>query len=248
MKNSRLTFNSSTNITLPIGVYRVLQSDAYYHGFIKNNKPNIGGFLNELIPSLSDYQDDLFKALLKYNKGDVEKAKNCACSIHNVYLRPFTFYNDGVVNVPFRINKDKYDDFILIHDEIISFYDTDFTNYIRTLLMEYTSKTLGQREYMYAFSMVSPLREAIQESNFCKFYTNEATHNFVPVSIETSPIYNHNFIVGIDCNSQPRAIRLFEVHKISVLEKKLKITNELCELINDHLNDIYEEESNECLD
>ena len=171
MKNSRLTFNSSTNFTLPIGVFHILQRDAYYYGFVKNEQPNVSGFLNNLIPALSDYQEDLFDKLLKYNNGDMKIARICARSIHNVYLHPFVFHDDGVINVPFRISKDKYDDFIVIHDERLAFYGTDFTNYVRTLLSEYTSKTLGQREYMYAFRKIYPLREAIQKKIVCKFYT-----------------------------------------------------------------------------
>ena len=248
MNNSRLTFNSSTNFTLPIGVFRVLQRDAYYYGFIKNEQPNVSGFLNNLIPALSDYQEDLFVELLKYNSGNVEAAKMCARSIHNVYLCPFSFHDDGVVNVPFRISKDKYDDFIVIHDERLGFYDTDFTNYVRTLLSEYASKTLGQREYLYAFKMISSIREAIRKESLCKFYTIEETFAFVPVSIELSPVYDHNYIVGIDSDNQPKAIRLAETHKISVLEDRTKITEEMCELINDHLDKIYEEEYNECSD
>ena len=248
MKNSRLTFNSSTNFTLPIGVYQVLQGDAYYYGFMKNDKPNIGGFLNNLIPALSDYQENLFGELLKYNNGNVEAAKMCARSIHNIYLRPFAFHDDGVINVPFRISKERYDDFIVIHDERLAFYDTDFTNYVRTLLSEYASKTLGQREYLYAFRMINDIREAICKQKLCKFYINEQTFTFVPVSIETSPIYNHNNIVGIDGNNQPQAIRLSEIRKISVTDKKIKVTEEMCELIGDHLDKIYEEEYNECSD
>ena len=63
-----------------------------------------------------------------------------------------------------------------------------------------------------------------------------------------SPVYDHNYIVGIDSDNQPRAIRLSKTHKISVLENKIEITEELCELINDHLYKIYDEEYNECLD
>ena len=248
MKNSRLTFNSSTNFTLPIGVYQVLQRDAYYYGFVKNEKPNLSGFLNSLIPELSDYQEDLFSKLLKYNNGNEEMAKFCARSIHNVYLRPFAFHDDGVVNVPFRISKEKYDDFIVIHDERLVFYDTDFTNYVRTLLSEYASKTLGQREYLYAFSVINNLREAIYNQKFCKFYTDEQTFVFVPVSIETSPIYDYNIVVGIDSGGQAKAIRLSEIRKISVTDNKTKITEEMCELINNYLDQVYEEEYNECSD
>ena len=248
MKYSRLTFHSSTNFTLPIGVYQVLQSDAYYHGFIKNEKPNVGGFLNNLIPALSDYQEELFRELLKYNNGDVETAKTCARSIHKVYLRPFAFHDDGVVNVPFRISRDKYNDFIVIHDERLAFYDTDFTNYVRTLLSEYASKTFGQREYLYAFRIINVLREAIRKEKVCKVYTNECMISFTPVSIETSPIYNHNYIVGIDENNKPQAIRLSETQKVSALDNRIKITEEMCELISDHLDKRYEEEFDECSD
>ena len=246
MKNSRLTFNSSTNFTLPIGVYQILQGDAYYYGFMKNEKPNISGFLNRLIPALSDYQEDLFKELLKYNNGNVEAAKMCARSIHNVYLQPFAFHDDGVINIPFRISKDKYDDFIVIHDERLAFYDTDFTNYVRTLLSEYASKTLGQREYLYAFRMINYIKEAIEKQRLCKFYTDEQIFIFVPVSIETSPLYNHNYIIGIDCNNQAQVIRLSEIRKTSVTDNRIKITKEMCELISDYLDKIYEEEYNEC--
>ncbi|MBO4979811.1 MAG: hypothetical protein J6D16_05330 [Clostridia bacterium] len=248
MNTVRLTFNTSTNFTLPIGIFRVLQRDAYYYGFIKSGQPNVSGFLNNLIPALSDYQEDLFDELLKYNNGNEEIAKTCARSIHNVYLHPFAFHDDGTVNVPFRISKDKYDDFIVIHDERLDFYDTDFTNYVRTLLSEYASKTLGQREYMYAFRKVCPLREAIQKENVCKFYTDEQSFVFVPVSIETSPIYNHNYIVGIDENKNPQAIRLSKTKKITIFEERIKVSKEMCELISDHLDKIYEEEYNECLD
>lgn len=248
MKNSRLTFNSSTNFTLPIGVFQVLQHDAYYYGFIKNKKPNVGGFLNSLIPALSDYQEDLFRELLKYNNENVATAKTCARSIHKVYLRPFAFHDDGVVNVPFRISRDKYNDFIVIHDERLAFYDTDFTNYVRTLLSEYASKTFAQREYLYAFRMINTLRDAMRREKVCKLYTSESVVTFVPVSIETSPVSNYNYIVGIDENNRPQAIRLSETQKVSAMDGEIKITETICELISDHLDKIYEEEYNECSD
>lgn len=248
MKNSRLTFNSSTNFTLPIGVYCTLQADAAYHGFEKNGKPNINGFLNNLIPALSDYQENLFKELLKYNNGDAEIAKACARSIYNVYLSPFSFCDDGVVNVPFRISKARYDDFMTIHDDRLVFYDTDFTGYVRTLLSEYASKSFSQREYLYAYRMIVPLREAMEKGNVCRFYMNDRNVVFVPAFIEPSPVLPHNYIVGIDKNEEPQVIRLSEVQKITVLEDKIKATDKMCDLIYDRLEAIYEEEYRECLE
>lgn len=246
MRTSRLTFNSSTNFTLPIGVFQVLQNDAYYYGFMKNGKPNISGFLNNLIPALSDYQEELFKELLKYNNKNEKIAEACARSIHNVYLRPFVFHDDGVINVPFRISKDKYDDFIVIHDERLAFYDTNFTNYVRTLLSEYTSKTFGQRECLYAFRMIGTIRESIKKKKICKFYLGENRFTFVPVSVELSPVYNYNYVVGIDKDNKSQAIRLSEIQKITVLENRIKVSEEMCELISEHLDKIYEEEYREC--
>ena len=248
MKNSRLTFNSSTNFTLPIGVYQVLQADAYYYGLVKNGKPNISGFLNNLIPALSDYQEDLLAELLKYHNGNAEIAKACAGGIHNVYLRTFAFYDDGGANVSFRVSKDKYDDFMTIHDERLAFYETDFTGYVRTLLSEYSSKTLRQREYLYAYRMILPLRKAIKNSLICRFYINGRHTAFVPVSIESSPIYDHNYVVGIGGDKEPYAIRLSEIQKITVLEEKIKVTEEMCDLIHDCLEEIYGEECRECLE
>lgn len=247
MDNFRLTFNSSTNFTLPISVFQILQQDAYYYGYIKNQKPNICGFLNNLIPTLSNYQKNLFKELTKYNKGNVELAKICARSIHNVYLYPFLFNSDGVVNVPFRINKEKYSEFLTIHDEYLSFYDTDFTKYVRTLLSEYASKTLSQREYLYAFEKIIKIRNCIPKGQICKFYTQSDSSVFVPVSIETSPIFNHNYVVGIDKDKNPIAIRLCNIHNLTILNESIKITDDMCKDITEYLDNIYEKEYSECL-
>ena len=178
----------------------------------------------------------------------MDLAKRCAQSIHNVYLSPFSFHDDGIVNVPFRISQAKSNEFIVIHDKRLAFYNTDFTNYVRTLLSEYASKPLGQREYLYAFKMLSVIREAIQKGRFCDFFTHKNIFTFAPVSIELSPIYNHNYIVGIDSQNQPQAIRLSETHHLSVSKEKIEVTEKMCELISDHLDKIYEEEYNECSD
>ena len=247
MNNTRLTFHTSTNFTLPIGAFYILRQDAHYYGYIKNNTENISGFLNDLIPALSDYQDDLYNNLLKYNNGNADMAKAVARNIHNVYLRPFTFHDDGVVNIPFRISKDKYDTFLSIHDDRLAFYDTNFTSYIRTILVEYTSKTFAQREYLYAFSKLKPLREAILKNHVCRIYHHNERSTFIPVSVETSPIYDHNFIVGITSELQPIAIRLCDFQKITVLEERITVTQEMCDLIEEYLHKIYSEEHKECL-
>ncbi len=248
MNDFRLTFNSSTNFTIPIGSFNVLEYDAARYNYIKNDKPNISGFLNELLPVLSDYQEDLYKKLLQYNNGNENITKAVARSIHNIYLQPFNFHDDGVVNVPFRISKDKYDDFITIHDERLLLYDTNFTGYIRTLLVEYTSKTFSQREYLFAFRKLKDIRSAINRQQLCRFYSSAACDVFVPVSIETSPVSDCNYIVGITTDMQPIAIKLSSLQKIVLTPGKIIITNEMCALIYDFMEKIYQKEYAECLD
>lgn len=248
MNDFRLTFNSSTNFTVPISTYRILEGDAAYYGYTKNQKPNISGFLNDLIPALSDYQKDLYQELLKYNNGNAEIAQIVARSIHNVYLKPFTFHDDGVVSVPFRIKRDRYTDFTLIHDEYLRLYDTDFTNYLRTLLVEYSTKTLAQREYLYAFRKLDIVKKAIPKNKICHFYSKERCNSFVPISIDPSPVFDHNYIVGITSNCEPIAILLHDLQHVVETEEKIKITSELCNLANDHLDTIFEKEYDECLD
>ena len=111
---------------------------------------------------------------------------------------------------------------------------------------EYASKTFGQREYLYFFRTVIVIRKAIKKKTICRFYTDEKSFTFVPVSIEMSPIYNYNYVVGIDRDGNPQAIRLCEIVKASITENKLKATETMCELITDLLEKIYEEEYNEC--
>lgn len=227
MNNIRLTFNSSTNISLPLGVYYVLQDDALAFGFIKNNKPNINGFLNELIPSLSNYQEDLNKKLLEYNDGDEELARICAGSIHNVYLKPFAFVDYDRKNVPFRINKDKYDVFITIHDERLRFYNTDFSNYIRTLLSEYALKKFDQREYLYAFEMTNQIKDAIINQNVCIFYLDQEVRVFAPFYLDIDRFENYVYVLGSNKSGQPEVIRLTDIKKVSVLEEQMDVTEEM---------------------
>ena len=249
MNNYRLTFNTSSNLMLPSGVYDVLFHDAYYFGYIKNDKPNINGLLNHLIPVLSDYQDDLHQKLLKYNNGNEEITRIVEQNIHNVYLVPFNFSDDARVNVPFRINKDRYTDFIKIHDVKLRYYNTDFTNFVRNLLSEYATKTINQREYLYHFRLMSDLQNAIIKSNLCHFHLVDNVVSFIPFSIDVSPITNKNYIVGISADKKsPLLVSLAKINSIAVDRNRLSISDEDCIKVVNYLNEFIKKESFECLD
>lgn len=246
MDNFRSTFKTSTTLTVPISVYHLLQDDAFYYGYLKNGKPNIGGFLNHLIPELSEHQNDLYHELLRYHDGDTEKAKIGALSIYNVYLNPSANHDDGTIPFSFRISESKRDDFLSVHDHLLSFYNSSFTGYIHTLLSEYASKKRNEREYLYAHRLAKELRTAMNKSCFCNIYTNDSYICLLPISIEPSPIYDHNYIVGITRDLQPAAIRLCSVIKATPLDDKLKVTEQMCDSVWDFLEKIYDEEFEEC--
>lgn len=249
MNNYRLTFNASSNLMLPKGVYDILFHDAYYFGYIKKDTPNINGFLNHLIPVLSDYRDDLHQKILKYNNGNEEIARIVEQNIHNVYLSPFNFSDDARINVSFRINKDKYDDFINIHDVKLNYYSTDFTNFVRNLLSEYASKTLNQREYLYHFRLMDDLQTAIIKNNLCHFHLIDDVISFVPVSIDLSPISSKNYIVGISADKKsPLLVPLAEIKSIAIDRQRFPISEEDCACVVDYFNKFIEKESFECLE
>ena len=249
MNNYRLTFNASSNLMLPTGVYDILFHDAYYFGYIKNDKPNINGFLNHLIPVLSDYRDDLHQKFLKYNNGNEEITRIVEQNIHNVYLAPFNFSDDARVNVPFRINKNQYDDFVKIHDVKLSYYNTDFTNFVRNLLSEYAAKTINQREYLYHFRLMDDLQNAIINNNLCHFHMADTVISFVPVSIDVSPISRKNYIVGISADKMsPLIVSLKKIKSIAIDRNKFSISEEDCTKIVNYFNEFIEKESFECLE
>ena len=234
---------------LPSGVYDILFHDAYYFGYVKNDKPNINGFLNYLIPVLSDYQDDLRQKLLKYNSGNEEITRIVEQNIHNVYLVPFNFSDDARVNVPFRINKDKYTDFIKIHDVKLHYYNTDFTNFVRNLLSEYATKTINQREYLYHFRLMDDLQNAITKNNLCHFHLMDNVISFIPISVDVSPITSKNYIVGITADkNSPLLVSLAEIKNIAVDRNKISISEEDCTRVVNHFNEFIEKESFECLE
>ena len=169
MKNDRLTFFDPTNILLPITVYDTLYHDAYYFGYEKNNTANISGFLNHLIPCLSKYRDDLHNTLLKNNNNNEELTLKIEENIYKIYFNKYDYCDDGTINVPFRVNKEHYEDFLTIHDLYLIKYNMDFSSYVRSLLIEYSSKRIGQREFFYFYNKLNTIKEAIHKNLECIF-------------------------------------------------------------------------------
>lgn len=245
MKNSRLTFNSPTNFTLSLNAYWVIARDAYYFDYVKNGNPNIGGFLNDLIPMLVDCQDDLYRGLLKYN-GNEEDAQLAARNIYNVYLPRMKRRIGGKMVIPFRISKDRYDDFIHIHDERLMFYDMNFSQYLQTMVDEYTSMRFSDREQLFMYRTMKVLEAANSKQRICKVYYADGIEELVPVSVSASPIHDHNYLVGVTKDEEPIAIRLCDVERVTVTDFTMVITEEMTDRLAEHLKTIYDKEYAEC--
>lgn len=200
--NNRLTFFEPTNFTLPIAVFNTLVDDAYYFGFIKNNQANLSGLLNHLIPNLSMHRQDFHLTLLCENDNDEKLTHKIEENIYKHYFNKYDYCDDGTCIVPFRVNKEHMQEFLDIVDKFIHVINMDFSSYVRSLLVEYCSKRLNQREYFFFYKEISKMKNAIENSVVCHFYTEDEKIAFTPISIEPSRNNEQNLIVGYDTNNQ----------------------------------------------
>ena len=242
MKDTRLTFFDPTNITLPIVIFNTLVNDAFHFGFVKNKQANISGLLNCLLPCLADYRDDLHKNLLSANNNDEDLTNKIEESIYKIYFNKYDYCDDGTVNVPFRVNKEHLQDFLEIFDNKLSKYNMDFTGYVRSLLIEYASKRLNQREYFFFYRKINDIKTACTENSLCYFYTSIEKDCFIPVSIEVSRNTETTLIVGINQTKDTAyVLPLASLQRIVVTDTKVSITENDCNFIYETLENYYEE-------
>lgn len=221
MNNTRLTFLEPTNFTVPITIFQTLVSDAFHFGYVKNDVANLSGLLNHLIPVLSDYREDLHLDFLLQNNGDEILTRKTEECIYKTYFRKYDFCDDAVVCIPFRINQVHYNDFLKIHDLLLPKYNMDFSNFVRSLLLEYTTKRLCQREYFFHYRLMFDLKNAISNQYLCHLYNKTERITLVPLSLECSKFNEQNFIVGVnEENDTFYAVPLADIQKVVVDENQ----------------------------
>lgn len=219
MNETRLTFFEPTNFTVPTTIFNTLVSDAFHFGFVINEEANLSGLLNHLLPAMSKYREDLHADFLRQNNGDEELTRKTEECIYKTYFNKYDFCDDGVVTIPFRVNNAHYEDFLKIHDLLLPKYNMDFCNFVRSLLLEYATKRLCQREYFFHYRLIQDLKNAISNSYLCFFYDSKERMSFIPLSLETSKQNEQNIIIGInETNDEFCAFPLANVKKIIVDE------------------------------
>ena len=243
MNEYRLTFLDPTNITIPIIIYNTLIEDCFHFGYIKNEQANISGFLNHLIPCLSDYREELHNNFLQSNENDEALTTKIEENLYKIYFNKYDYCDDGVIPVPFRVNKEHLQDFLDIVDGKLFKYNMDFSTFVRSLLIEYASKRLNQREYFFYFRQMNKIKTAITQNRLCHFYTNKEKNSFIPVSIEIVKNREFNILVGINIEQETAYILpLHCIKRVVITEESAKITREICDFIYDSFEEYCEEE------
>lgn len=245
MNETRLTFFDPTNITLPIVIFNTLVSDAFHFGFVKNEQANLSGLLNCLIPCLAEYREDLHNNLLQANNNDEFLTNKIEENIYKVYFNKYNYCDDGTIAVPFRVNKTHLQEFLEIFDNKLNKYNMDFTGFVRSLLIEYCSKRLNQREYFFFYRTINGIKNACIENRLCYFYTEVEKDCFIPVSIEVSQNSEVNLIVGINPTKETAyVLPLAYLQRIVITDTKIPITKKDCDFIYETLENYYEEMEN----
>lgn len=234
-----------TNFKISSGIYDIICSDCIYFGFIKNNKPNISGFLNHLIYHLSQYREDLHNDFLRKNNNNSELTLTIEQNIYNVYLKTFDISNDSKVNIQLRINKQYLNSFINIVDNYLNKYNMDFTNYIRTLLLDYAVKPLYQREYFYIYNFSKIILQAQKQCRFIKIRTEDESICFVPVGVEKFYLNEQFYIFGYTKNKEKIVtVKYSKIKLVSLLDHQLELTDNDYKSIFDEIENFFDKLNN----
>lgn len=232
--NERLTFLTPTHFNLPITIYNTLIEDALYFNILKNNQASISGLLNHLIPNMAEYRNDLHLSFLKENDYNVELTNKIEKNIYKTYFNQYDYCDDGTTSVSFRVNSRHEQQFLDIYDNVLYRYNMNFTEFVRSVLIEYSSKRLNQREYFFYYNEIHKIKEAIQNSKQCVFYLEKEKISFVPVSVEISRKGEHNLIIGYDFENDM-------AHIVPILLLKRIVLNDIkYEVRKEEINFVYE--------
>lgn len=191
-----LMFLSPISIRLQSELYDLIESDARLFGFYKNGKSNINGFLNKLLPSIIEIfsavsDSKLFHDIEEY----ITPVRNPLIYLDTIF-KPLL--NSNNITISFRVNKAHEKDFQYIYQQILPFYNMDFSALIRTLLACYITNRLAIRERFFHFKNYTEISNAIEEKKQCLFFLKTERIRLSCITIAVSPISDRNILLGID--------------------------------------------------
>ena len=114
-------------------------------------------------------------------------------------------------------------------------------------MCEYASKTIAQREYLFAFRQLQTIKSAIESQCLCLVYSSCELKKFAICAIETSPVYTYNYVVGIDAAGKPVSLRLRDLQSVTITNENIELTESMVGKLCDYLDELYQKEYEECL-
>lgn len=220
-----LIFLSPISIRLPSELYGLIESDARLFGFIKNKKANINGFLNELLPSIVEMQMSTpinSPIFANMDEDTTKKLQGISLYFEN-FFKPLLKGNS--VTVSFRVNKAHEKDFLDIYQNILGFYNMDFSLLVRSLLTYYIINRLAIRERFLYFRNYDEISNAIAEKKECLFFLKGETLRFSPVTLIVSPYSDRNILLGIEQETGISHVMPFHlINKVIAQKKETQLT------------------------
>lgn len=239
----RLTYFSPTSFRLPSEMYTILEMDALHFGFKKNHKANICGFLNELLPALCAYKIDLRNKVLSTLDENIETLNNFEKLLNTLTLAQNSLLKQNYVTVPFRVSAKHYNDFIYIHDYLLSTLNVDFSSFVRSILFDYISKRLAIRERLFLYKQLKILLPAIENRQFCHFFLRDQQLSFLPHTIIVSPYTGSNILFGINRTKKYAvSFNISLINNIIPKETQPPLSNVEKSILQIRLNAFFEEE------
>lgn len=221
MKNINII--DTKKITLPFSVIDTLFEDARNYEIYYRGELSLSGIINILLPNLIQYREDLYKDFLQKNNDDETLVLTIMKNIFNNY---FNFYKQDLEDSyrkSYRINKPNLDLFMKLENDLLDKYGMNLENYIRTLLVEYSSKKNQERELLYYYNYLATLKECIDENYFIKCMYDSGWIDILPLNLEN--FNGINIITGLyEENNEKEVIiiPLSRINHLMSLSKKYK--------------------------
>lgn len=110
-----------------------------------------------------------------------------------------------------------------LENDLLDKYGMNLENYIRTLLVEYSSKKNQERELLYYYNYLATLKECIDENYFIKCMYDSGWIDILPLNLEN--FNGINIITGLyEENNEKEVIiiPLSRINHLMSLSKKYK--------------------------
>ena len=192
----------------------LIQQDMDRFGFFRTNKKklNINSFINYILPIMYKYRQNKDNKLEKEISNNL--IKNCNINefidkLNKLYYDDIS-YHEETINL--RISKSN----IELFDKIFSNTKIKKSTYIRTLINQYSSFKLDEREFLCFNKEYHEIDKAL-DKNIVNISTREGEFNILPIEIITCPITSNIYVFGLYVEDSVlfiKSIKLCDIYKI----------------------------------